>query len=242
MSAPFYVAIPARCAATRLPNKPLLEIAGRPMLQWVYEHACASGAAAVAIAAGDPEVEACARSFAAPVWRTRADHPNGTARLAELMERTGWAADAVVVNVQADEPLLPPALMARVAANLAERREAFAATLCEPLAEGDWNRPQVVKVWRDEQDYALGFARQPQDVPEQDCRRHLGIYAYRRAGLKQYASLPAAPQEQHESLEQWRLLHHGLRIHVAETAAGTPGGVDTPEDLARVRAAAESGS
>ncbi len=236
MTAPFYVAIPARSASTRLPNKPLLEIAGRPMLQWVYEHACESQAVAVAIAAGDEAVVECAQSFGAPVWLTRAEHSNGTMRLGELMEYTDWPEEAVVVNVQADEPLLPPELMARVAHNLAARPEAFAASLCEPLQAGDWERSHVVKVWRDADDYAIGFSRHPQSELQERCCRHLGIYAYRRAGLQQYAEMPVAPQEQQESLEQWRLLHQGLKIHVDEVPAGTPAGVDTPEDLARVRA------
>ena len=239
MTGPFHVAIPARSASTRLPNKPLLEIAGRPMLRWVFEHAQQSGAASVVIAAADEAVADCARSFGAPVWMTRPDHPNGTARLAELLEHLDWDADAVVVNMQADEPMLPPALISQVADNLAARAGAFAATLCEPLGEGDWERPQVVKVWKDSEGYAEGFSRSPQQVAQARCQRHLGIYAYRVAGLPRYVKLPPAPQELAESLEQCRMLHHGLRVHVEEGVEETSPGVDTPEDLARVRAAME---
>jgi len=237
---PFHVAIPARSASTRLPNKPLLEIAGKPMLQWVFEHARQSGAASVVIAAGDEAVADCARSIGAAVWMTRPDHPNGTARLGELLEYLDWDADAIVVNVQADEPMLPPALIAQVAGNLAARDEAFAATLCEPLGEGDWDRAQVVKVWRDEEGYAEGFSRVPRQIEETRCQRHLGIYAYRAGGLARYVKLPPAPQELEESLEQCRMLHHGLRVHVESGVEATSPGVDTPEDLARVRAAMEA--
>ena len=232
---PFYVAIPARSAARRLPGKPLLELGGRPMLQWVYEHACASGAAAVAVAAGDAAVAACARGFGAPVWETRADHPNGTARVAELLERAGWAADAVVVNVQGDEPLLPPALIAAAAAGLAARPAAFAATLSAPLGPGDWERPQAVKVWTGADGCAQGFARRDPGVPAARCRRHIGVYAYRAAGLRAYAALPPSPRETAESLEQWRLLENGLPLHVTEVREAPPAGIDTPEDLARTR-------
>lgn len=237
MTGPFHVAIPARSASSRLPNKPLLEIAGRPMLHWVFEHAQQSGAASVAIAAADEAVADCARSFGAPVWMTRPDHPNGTARLGELLEHLDWDVDAIVVNVQADEPMLPPALIAQVAGNLTAREEAFAATLSEPLEEGDWDRPQVVKVWRDEEGYAEGFSRSPQQVEAARCQRHLGIYAYRAGGLAEYVKLPPAPQELEESLEQCRMLYHGLRIHVETGVEATSPGVDTPEDLERVRAA-----
>ena len=240
MTESFHVAIPARSASSRLPNKPLLEIAGRPMLHWVFEHAQQSGAASVVIAAADEAVAGCARSFGAAVRMTRPDHPNGTARLGELLEYLDWDADAIVVNVQADEPMLPPALIAQVAGNLSARKEAFAATLSEPLEAGDWDRPQVVKVWRDEEGYAEGFSRSPQQVEEVRCQRHLGIYAYRAGGLAQYVGLPPAPQELEESLEQCRMLHHGLRVHVETGVEATSPGVDTPEDLARVRAAMEA--
>ena len=239
MTVPFHVAIPARCASSRLPNKPLLEIAGRPMLRWVFEHARQSGAASVVIAAADEAVARCARSFGAPVWMTRPDHPNGTARLGELLEHLDWDDDAVVVNVQADEPMLPPSLIIQVAGNLSARQEAFAATLSEPLEEGDWDRHQVVKVWWNEEGYAEGFSRSPRRAEAARCQRHLGIYAYRAAGLARYVKLPPAPQELEESLEQCRMLHHGLRVHVETGDEVAPSGVDTPDDLARVRAEME---
>ena len=236
---PFHVAIPARSASTRLPDKPLLEIAGRPMLQWVFEHAQASGADSVVIAAGDKAVADCAHAFGAQVVLTRPDHPNGTARLGELLEYLDWGEGTIVVNVQADEPMLPPALIAQAAGNLAARSEAFAATLCESLEEGDWDRPQVVKVWYDEDGYAEGFSRAPEQIEEERCQRHLGIYAYRAGGLARYVRLPPAPQELEESLEQCRMLYHGLRVHVELGVEPTEPGVDTPEDLERVRAAME---
>ena len=240
MSGTFHVAIPARRASTRLPDKPLLEIGGRPMLQWVYENAQRSGAASVVVAAGDEAVMDCARSFGAQVRMTRPEHPNGTMRLAELLESLDWAPETVVVNVQADEPLLPPALIAQVAGNLAARDAAFAATLSAPLEEGDWHQPQVVKVWTDAQGYAEGFSRAPSPELEPRCQRHLGIYAYRVAGLLQYVQLPPAPQEVAESLEQCRMLHNELPLHVEQGRERAAPGVDTPEDLARVRAEAEA--
>ncbi len=239
MTDPFHVAIPARSASSRLPGKPLLEIAGRPMLRWVFERARRSGAASVVIAAADEAVADCARSFGATVWMTRPDHPNGTSRLGEILERMDWDDDSIVVNVQADEPALPSALIAQAAGNLSARADAFAATLSEPLEKGDWERPQVVKVWRDAEGYAEGFGRAPR-VAAARCQRHLGIYAYRAAGLARYANLPPAPREIEESLEQCRMLHHGLRVHVETGVEASPPGVDTPEDLERVRAELEA--
>ena len=240
MSETFHVAIPARRASTRLPDKPLLEIAGRPMLQWVYENAQRSGAASVVIAAADEAVADCARSFGAHVQMTRPEHPNGTARVAELLESLDWPPETIVVNVQADEPLLPPVLIAQVAENLAAHERAFATTLSESLKEGDWQQPQVVKVWTDAQGYAEGFSRTPSPELEPRCQRHLGIYAYRVAGLLEYVQLPPAPQEVAESLEQCRMLHNHLPLHVEQGREKTSPGVDTPEDLARVRAEAEA--
>ena len=236
MSEPFYVGIPARSASTRLPDKPLLEIAGKPMLQWVYERACRSGATSVAVAAGDEAVRRCAESFDAPVWLTAADHPNGTARLSELINCTDWGEEAVVVNVQADEPMLPPPLIAEVAHNLMARPQIEAATLSVPLDEEDWACPHAVKVWTDGDGYAEGFSRHPEPALRARCRRHLGLYAYRAALLRRYPQLPVSAREQEQSLEQWRLLDNQVRMHVGETQRAVPAGVDTKEDLIRARA------
>ncbi len=208
------------------------------MLEWVHRRAVASGAQRVLIAAGDEAVFECAQKFGAEVQITRSDHPSGTARLAEVVASRQWEPDTIVVNVQGDEPMIAPESVAQVAKNLYECADAFAATLCAPLLEGEFEMPDVVKVWANDSGFAQGFARQPQqEVDQAVCDRHLGIYAYRAQGLLDYASLDEAPTERAESLEQLRLLHHQLPIHVARIAGHelTSIGVDTPEDLERVR-------
>ncbi len=236
---PFTVIIPARCASTRLPDKPLLDIAGKSMLEWVYRQAQASGAQRVLVAAGDDAVKDCAKNFGAEVQATQPDHSNGTARIAEVAAGLSCDADSIIVNVQGDEPMIAPEAIAQVARNLYKRPEAFAATLCTPLLEGEFRAVNVVKVWCDEHEMALGFARQPREVDEMSCNRHLGIYAYRARGLLDYAALEPAPGEVSESLEQLRMMYHQLPVYVGRIApenqkhAGI--GVDTPEDLERVR-------
>ena len=247
-NAPFIAVIPARLASTRLPRKVLLEIAGKPMIRHVYERARESGAGRVIVAVDDERVADAVAG--AEVCRTSAAHRSGTERIAEVVERMGIAPEAIVVNVQADEPLLPPELIRQVAANLASRPAADVATLCEPIASADEVfDPNVVKVVRDDADFALYFSRAP--IPWEragfprregwsagDHFRHLGLYAYRARFVRGYVGLAPAGLEVTESLEQLRVLAHGGRIHVGLAAAPPGPGVDTEADLARVRALA----
>lgn len=247
----FKVVIPARYGSSRLPGKPLLEIAGRPMFAHVYERACASAAAEVVIATDDARIEAAARAIGAEVVMTSAQHPSGTDRLQEVAQRKGWADDCIVVNVQGDEPLIPPELINQVAANLAAAPQAGMATLAEPLADAtQLFNPNIVKLVRDVQGHALYFSRAPMpwardafaadrtQLPAAEALylRHLGIYAYRVAFLHAYVAWPPAALEQLEALEQLRALYHGVKIHVDVAALALPPGVDTAEDLERVRA------
>lgn len=238
----FRVVIPARYASTRLPGKPLLPIAGRPMLAHVYERALQCGAGEVVIATDDERIAQAAAGFGADVCMTDAGHTSGTERLAEVIAIRGWPADSIVVNVQGDEPLIEPALIRQVAQDLAASPDAAIATLACPFAaDPAHNDPNVVKVVLDRAGYALYFSRAP--VPfVRDRRvdtevaglRHIGLYAYRAGFLEQYRRLEAAPCEQLEKLEQLRVLWHGMKIHVS-IASHMPGpGVDTHEDLLRV--------
>jgi 3-deoxy-manno-octulosonate cytidylyltransferase (CMP-KDO synthetase) len=249
--ATFRVVIPARYASTRLPGKPLVEIAGRPMLAHVHARACESGAAEVLIATDDARIAEAATRFGATVCMTATTHTSGTERLAEVAEQRGWPDDALVVNLQGDEPCMPPTLIAQVAEDLAAHDRASCATLAAPIRDAQTLfDPNVVKVVCDAEGYALYFSRAPipwaRDafaaapgvLPDQDIwLRHIGLYAYRAGLLRRYRKLTTAPLEAIEALEQLRLLWHGLPIHLA-AACHEPGpGVDTPEDLARVRAA-----
>ena len=244
-SEPFTVIIPARFASTRLPEKVLLDIAGKPMVRHVYERACESGAERVIVGV-DHERVATAMD-GAETCRTSLAHRSGTERIAEVVERLAIDPQTVIVNVQADEPLLPPKLIRQVAANLAARPAANAATLCVPIAtEDEVFDPNVVKVVRDRTDFALYFSRAPiawqRDAFSRRGRwragghfRHLGLYAYRAGYVQSYVRLPPDTLEVMESLEQLRVLAHGGRIHV-DVAVATPGpGVDTEADLAKVR-------
>jgi 3-deoxy-manno-octulosonate cytidylyltransferase (CMP-KDO synthetase) len=243
------VVIPARFASTRLPGKPLQDIAGKPMIQHVWEQACKSSAQQVVVATDDPRiVEVCA-GFGARVLLTRADHNSGTDRLAEVASQLGLAADAIVVNVQGDEPLIPPAIIDQVAANLAAHPEAGMATLAEPIEDVTaLFNPNVVKVSSDSNGLALTFSRAPlpwaRDALAQDrntlpegvpYRRHIGIYAYRAGFLHDFVAWGPCLLEDTECLEQLRALWHGVRIHVADALQSPPAGVDTLEDLERVR-------
>lgn len=250
----FYVVIPARYASTRLPAKPLKEIAGKPMIQHVYERACASAAAAVIIATDDARIEAAALGFGARVCMTSPSHPSGTDRLQEVAKRLGFKASDILVNVQGDEPLIPPAVIDQVAENLAIRPEFSVATLSEPIHSlADFRNPNVVKVVADAAGRALYFSRAPIPWPRDHfaadkietlpaglpCQRHIGIYAYRVELLDRFVTWPPVPLEKTESLEQLRVLWQGAGIHVANACAPVPGGVDTPEDLLRVQALLE---
>jgi 3-deoxy-manno-octulosonate cytidylyltransferase (CMP-KDO synthetase) len=249
MSTAFTVVIPSRYASTRLPGKPLQMIAGKPMIQHVWEQACKSSAQRVVVATDDARIVEACKAFGAEVLLTREDHNSGTDRLAEVATQLGLAADAIVVNVQGDEPMIPPVVIDQVAANLAAHPEARMSTLAEPIedVEALFN-PNVVKVVSDLNGLALTFSRAtlpwarddfarsreqlPAGVP---YRRHIGIYAYRVGFLHDFVSWGPCWLENTECLEQLRALWHGVRIHVADALEAPPTGVDTTEDLERVR-------
>lgn len=249
MSSAFTVVIPARYASSRLPGKPLQEIAGKPMIQHVWQQACKSSAQRVLVATDDARIVEVCRGFGAEVLLTRAEHNSGTDRLAEVASALGLAADAIVVNVQGDEPLIPPAIIDQVAANLAAHPEAAIATLAEPIDEAAaLFNPNVVKVVSDRNGLALTFSRAPlpwardafavnrERLPAAvPYRRHIGIYAYRTQFLHDFVAWGPCWLEDTECLEQLRALWHGVRIHVADALQAPPAGVDTPDDLERVR-------
>ena len=251
----FTVLIPARLASTRLPDKPLADIAGKPMVVRVAERAARSGAEHVVVAADDERiVQACAAHGVAAVLTGR-HHASGSDRLAEACERLGLQGDDAVVNVQGDEPLIDPELVHRCAALLAERSDCVMSTAAHPITTlADFVDPNVVKVVLDAAGRALYFTRAPVPwwrdgnrdgigaLPTPAPLRHLGLYGYRAQFLRRFPALPPAPLEQCESLEQLRVLWHGERIAV-HVAAHAPGpGVDTPQDLARVRALFAAGA
>ncbi len=246
----FIVVIPARYASTRLPGKPLQDIGGKPMIQHVWQQACKSAATRVVVATDDQRIVAACQGFGAEVVLTRVDHNSGTDRLAEVATQLGLAADAIVVNVQGDEPLIPPAIIDQVAANLAAHPEAGIATLGEPIQDAaTLFNPNAVKLVADRNGLALTFSRAPlpwardQFAASRDSlpagvpfRRHIGIYAYRAGFLHDFVAWGPCWLEDTECLEQLRALYHGVRIHVADALQSPPAGVDTPEDLERVRA------
>lgn len=240
----FKVVIPARHGSTRLPGKPLLPIAGRPMLLHVYERAVESGAGEVVIATDDTRISEVARGFGAGVCMTDASHASGTERIAEVVDMLGWADDDIVVNLQGDEPLMPPALLRQAAVDLSRHAEVAVTTLASPLEDvHDLADPGIVKVVLDQAGYALYFSRAPipfdrdgDTAGQVPLLRHVGLYGYRASFLKVYSRLAPSPLERAEKLEQLRILWHGMKIHV-EIACASPGpGVDTPDDLARVAA------
>lgn len=250
MQQPFYVVIPARYASSRFPGKPLQNIAGQPMIQRVWQQAQKSGAQQLVIATDDQRIFAACRAFGAEVVMTRDDHESGTDRLAEVAAIMGWPADAIVVNVQGDEPLIPPAVIDQVAINLAAHPEAAMATLAEPIDDmASLMNNNVVKVLSDKNGLALTFSRaplpwardafvaSPDELPAGVAfRRHIGIYAYRVGFLQRFVEWGPCWLEQTECLEQLRALWHGEQIHVADALETPPHGVDTPEDLERIRA------
>jgi 3-deoxy-manno-octulosonate cytidylyltransferase (CMP-KDO synthetase) len=243
----FVAIIPARFASTRLPGKPLVDIHGKPMVVHVMERAIQSGAERVIVATDHPDVAAAVTAAGGEVCLTRADHQSGTERLAEVVEQYQFSDDTIIVNVQGDEPLIPPGIIRQVAHNLAGS-VAGMATLAVPItdAEEAFN-PNAVKVVRDAQGYALYFSRatipwdrerfaQSHDSIGDSLLRHIGIYAYRAGFIRRYVSWEPSQLEQIELLEQLRVLWYGEKIHV-DVAETTPAaGVDTAEDLARVRA------
>lgn len=252
----FKVVIPARFASTRLPGKPLLPIAGRPMLQWVHERAAASGAEEIWIATDDARIQAACERFGASVLLTDAAHVSGTDRIAEVARRHGWADSTIVVNVQGDEPLLPPALIRQVAQILEANPRAGVATLATPIRNlAEFLDPNVVKVALAPDGRALYFSRAPipwirDGAPSglasqtrfEGTLRHLGLYAYRVGALKQLAVWPPSPLEASEKLEELRALENGIAIAVA-LACEVPGpGVDTAADLERASRLVERGA
>lgn len=257
-NARFIVVIPARYASARLPGKPLLEIAGRSMLEHVHAHALESGASRVIIATDDDRIRTAAQGFAggvgAEVCMTSKAHASGTERIAEVIGLIGEPDRGVVINVQGDEPLLPPGLIRQAAKELLDHPDSDAATLCEPIADMETLLdPAAVKAVMDEQGFALYFSRAPipwdRDdfgnrphslppgflLPENVYYRHIGIYAYRAGFLRRYVKRSHCTLEKIESLEQLRILYGGGKIFVGKAGEAPGFGVDTHEDLARVR-------
>jgi len=239
----FIVVIPARYASSRLPGKPLLDIAGKPMLQHVYERALASAAGAVYIATDDARIREVALGFTDNVCMTSADHQSGTDRIHEVARSLGLGKQEIIVNVQGDEPLIPPAAIDQVAHNLQQHPQAGIASLFEEIAEREeLLNPNAVKVVTDEEGYALYFSRSPlpwpgaADSAAVSGKRHIGIYAYRVATLDSFVSWQPTALEKAERLEQLRAMCHGIRIHMDRARQKMPGGVDTEEDLQNVRA------
>jgi 3-deoxy-manno-octulosonate cytidylyltransferase (CMP-KDO synthetase) len=249
----FSVLIPARLASSRLPNKPLADIAGKPMVVRVAERARLSAAARVVVATDHRDILAACQSHGVDAVLTRSDHPSGSDRLAEASQLLRLSPEDVVVNVQGDEPLIDPQLIDRVAQLMTEHPSASMGTAAHPIASlDDWLSPHVVKVVTDAVGMAMYFSRAPipaardhagvawWEADSTDLRaaplRHIGIYAYRVHFLRLFPQLEQAPMERLEALEQLRALWHGHRIavHVASEAPGL--GVDTPSDLERVRA------
>ncbi|MFM4974551.1 3-deoxy-manno-octulosonate cytidylyltransferase [Aeromonas rivipollensis] len=249
----FVVVIPARYASTRLPGKPLADIHGKPMVQHVVEKALQSGADRVIVATDDERVQQALQTTGVEVCMTSKDHQSGTERLAEVCRHYGFAADTIVVNVQGDEPLIPPVIIRQVADNLAAATAPM-ATLSVPIkdAEEAFN-PNAVKVVTDREGYALYFSRASipwdrdrfaasdraagsQEQIGNHYQRHIGIYAYRAGFIQRYVDWAPSALEQVEALEQLRVLWYGEKIHVAEALEAPPVGVDTQADLDKVRA------
>ena len=251
MSPGFTVLIPARLASSRLPDKPLADIAGLPMVVRVAQRAALSQASRCVVAADDARIVQACEAHGVDVLLTRTDHASGSDRLAEACDLLALPDDAVVVNVQGDEPLIEPGLIDAVAAELMRRSDCVMSTAAHAIDQmADFLNPNVVKVVLDRQATALYFSRAPiawwrdgmadptqrRTLPSPAPLRHVGIYGYRAGFLRQFPTLPAAPLEQIESLEQLRVLWHGERIAVHMTGHAPGAGVDTAEDLARVRA------
>lgn len=237
----FFVVIPARMASSRLPGKPLADIAGKPMIGHVYDRAIASKAAEVIIATDSAEIESACRSFGARVEMTSPDHASGTDRIAEVADRLRWQDTQIVVNVQGDEPMIPPALIDQVAGLLEDDGAAAMATLMTPLkSEAEYRDPNMARVITDSTGAALYFSRAA--IPASadgrappEARRHIGIYAYRMSCLRLLARTPVAPSERAERLEQLRALWLGQRIAIEDACAEPPRGVDTEDDLRCIR-------
>jgi len=243
----FYVVIPARYASTRLPGKPLLDIAGKPMVVWVAERAKQSGATQVLVATDDARIVDALARHGHQALMTRTDHASGADRIAEIALKQDWSDDAIVVNVQGDEPLIEASLIVEVASKLHVSRNAVMATACHAIhTRAEFINPNVVKVVLDAQSNALYFSRAPIPYPrdaftnaelsiDMPAYRHIGIYAYRANFLKKYTRIQPCAIEQAESLEQLRVLHQGYKIAVSISKNAPATGVDTQEDLDYVR-------
>lgn len=245
----FHIVIPARYGSTRLPGKALLDIAGHPMVWWVWQRALASSAASVVVATDHEDIASVMRECGADVAMTKTSHPSGTDRLAEVVDQRGWSDDEIVVNLQGDEPLMPVENLEQVARELAENPAASIATLAEPITDVQaFHDPSVVKVVASAAGNAMYFSRAPIPYPrdiadtaleakilELGLMRHVGLYAYRCGFLRAFVTWEQAPMERVEALEQLRALHHGAQIRVSESAQPVPAGVDTQKDLDHVR-------
>lgn len=241
-----HVVIPARLKSTRLPGKMLADIAGKPMIQRVYEQVIKSKFDSVFIATDAQEIKEVAEGFGAKVILTRDDHESGTDRIAEAVIKLGLSDDDVVVNVQGDEPLIPIENIEQAAELLINKPQAVVSTLCEQIADAkDIYNPNNVKVVFDKNNYALYFSRasipfergfsENNQINQSEFFRHIGIYTYRVGFLKQYAKLEVSPLEKYEALEQLRVLYNGYKIAVDQAMKPTPAGVDTQEDLEKIR-------
>ncbi|MEJ2618977.1 MAG: 3-deoxy-manno-octulosonate cytidylyltransferase [Candidatus Thiodiazotropha sp.] len=241
----FKVVIPARYASVRLPGKPLLEIAGKPMIHHVFDRAVESGADQVVVATDNEQIADVCRAFSADVCMTSAEHRSGSDRIAEVAAQRSWGDDEIIVNLQGDEPCMPAELLSQVAEDMSQHGAAGVTTLSAPITERKMLfDPHVVKVVTDMQGYALYFSRAPipwhrDEFIEADSllpadtgfARHIGLYAYRAGYLAKYVAWKRAPIERAESLEQLRVLWHGGRIHVSNARMEPGHGVDTRDDL-----------
>jgi 3-deoxy-manno-octulosonate cytidylyltransferase (CMP-KDO synthetase) len=244
----YHIVIPARFASERLPGKVLLDLAGQPLLQHVWQRACESAAESVIIATDDERIAKAAEEFGAHIVMTRSDHQSGSDRIAECATKLGWPDDQLVVNLQGDEPLMPSACLDQVAALLDQRADCEVASLYWPITEAaEVQNPNAVKVVMDAQNRALYFSRSPipfarsfSSIAEAiaagvEWKRHLGLYAYRLAALRRYTTCAPTPLETSERLEQLRIMEQGGRIAMALACKFIPAGIDTVEDLHRVR-------
>lgn len=244
----FTVIIPARYASTRLPRKPLLDIVGKPMIQHVWEKAQQAGASRVIVATDHPEIEQVVKNFGGEVCLTSDKHNSGTERLAEVIEKMAIADDEIIVNVQGDEPLIPPVIVSQVAENLDKHQVNMATLAVKLTTREELFNPNVVKTLTDKNGMALYFSRatipfgrdhfpncDDAFVQQQNYLRHIGIYAYKAGFIKQYVAWEPTALEQLESLEQLRALWHGEKIHLELAKEAPQVGVDTAEDLERVR-------
>lgn len=246
----FHVVIPARYQSTRLPGKPLALVGDKPMIVRVAEQVQGCGAASVTIATDDSRIMEAVAQAGHKAVMTRSDHQSGSDRLVEVADQLGWADDAVLINVQGDEPLIPPQVIDQVAEALQDQARSV-VTLCEPIEDAaTLFDPNTVKVVFDQNQRALYFSRAPipfdrnsfgsnaesGSLGSGDWWRHIGIYGYRLSALREYVASPQSSYEQLESLEQLRFLQAGVAVHVFPACAAVPGGIDTAADLAAVNA------